>query len=242
MRTKSAGRYFYKQPNKTRLEQGELRGEDTLWSVYLLENASGCSDNLAARLLVNPILSSASINKLRSIKTEITRDEVITIQWVDTTGPGWDGRHPMLAEIDTSRWVITRFQEKTGSGYPRYDASFGYSMLEDSIPVLEKIAFNGDTTLAKGGFDFHNIVVNEPIDDSLFESGSSIRFGEPGPGVSTGARAARPAVLFSVDETGKPARSGMIYFDVLGRRYGKRLNLPIRKRAFGIMVVQPKKD
>lgn len=109
-------------------------------------------------------------------------------------------------------------------------------MQDDTIPVLRLIAFDNDTTLEYGGYDFYNTAVNEPIEDSLFEDVTTERITDRKPHRPITRENAHRRMLFSVDGKAQPISQRDVLFDVRGRMHRREALTPGANNAAGVTI------
>ncbi|MBD3390675.1 MAG: hypothetical protein GF418_01485 [Chitinivibrionales bacterium] len=105
-------------------------------------------------LLINPILSASTMEKIASYEPDLLQadnDTVVLSFTILTTTYSY--------YIEKERWLVVGLEITGGTVY---DASYFYG---DSagIPALEMVAMNNDTSLANGGLRFKNIILNQPL-------------------------------------------------------------------------------
>jgi hypothetical protein len=148
-----------------------VRTGDSDTTVYTLANISACSGKAATTVLADPILSTEPLAKWILYGAEIIEesDEACTVSYTILES-GLETQH--IYRIDKSRWIITNYRRvetySGGAAYTIIDHLYYYEDM-DGIPALVKIAYDGDTTFALGGYEFTNIVLNEELEDSLFQ-------------------------------------------------------------------------
>jgi len=155
----------------TRLEIGRFNGADTVWSVFLGLQPSGCSSDLATSVLVVPVISSDPVRQWPNSQAAVALQDgdscVVTYNDL-STGTLVTFRYT----VDVRHWVVRRLEKSatiSSRVYALFDASYAYDWIGDTLPVLNRIAHWNDTTLAKGGYRFYNIGINAELDDTLFQ-------------------------------------------------------------------------
>lgn len=159
-----------------------------------------------------------------------------SVTWSDTSDLYASLIYEFVLKIDTTQWLITRQTKASTDGYVSYDAAYRYTIRNDTLPVLHKIGFDNDTTLKYGGYEFRNIVLNEPLEDSLFEDVSTRRIADNRSLHPDTRGNARTTVLLSADGKTSTLSPRGVLFDVRGRRRATGLLTPNGKRAAGMFI------
>jgi len=176
----------------------EIRQDDGTWETYTGEDHLGCGTNLAMSLVDQPIMSAELLSRLRGGHLlENEADHFVVVHM--------DIDNEYHFRIDKETWEIRSLEVR---GLDWYAATYYYGEHE-GMHYLRMIAIDGDTTLGKGGYRFHNVYLN----------------GEPVPATLTAVR--RPVARFGPASDRRVGLSGSaVLFDPRGRAVGGAGNLP----------------
>ncbi|MFW5959526.1 MAG: hypothetical protein ACOCSE_00230 [Chitinivibrionales bacterium] len=165
--TTTKGIYYYKAPDKTRLDIMKTNNGDTSWTTYNPYSSTSCGSDLSTAILHKPIISPKTYstwNKENSTLSYGTSgDPEIDVSYSDSTT--W------TYTVDKESWLVTGLtvKEEYVPGYllERYNANYVYDTSE-AAPVLTEVYFDNTTDFSRGGYDFYNIEINSDIPDSVF--------------------------------------------------------------------------
>jgi hypothetical protein len=116
--------------------------------------------------LINPVISSTPVKKwlTNGAAAQWQNSDTAIVSFIDSI---WTYNYV----IYRPDWLIVRLvklQDYAGTLLSVFNAQYHYLFDSSGIPILQKISYNNDTTLAMGGYRFFNISINDSITDSLF--------------------------------------------------------------------------